>query len=154
MKVTPDEKDVLARMGAGALSRDGFLGSDARALDEIISDDRAAVASLGLTQERIAAGMEKVLRAAMAAQGAPAKVGDDLTAVHVEARGRIACPWGGCGLFDKGEVRLTDERSGRTIIFTPLSIHLVARHAFHQGRGARFHVEPAELAKIMGRLNG
>ena len=63
--------------------------------------------------------------------------------------GRIICPWPHCGLAPKGEVLLTDSRSAKTILFSPLSVHLIAEHGFYQGRGSRYRIEPADLVDIL-----
>jgi len=92
--------------------------------------------------------MNEVLRKAVGAFGAPVKVGDHLTAEYREAMGRIPCPFGD-GVFPKGEVELTDSRSGRTIRMTPLSVHMIGAHRFYQGAGSRYRTEPAELCGIL-----
>ena len=108
-----------------------------------------AVESLGLTHERIAARLGEVMQAALEAFGNPVRLGDQLSAVASDAMGSIPCPWGGCGVFAKGEIELTDARSGKTLRVTPLSIHLIQRHGFYQGKGARYRLEPAELARLL-----
>jgi hypothetical protein len=73
---------------------------------------------------------------------------DHLTATWHEGMGRIPSPWPGDGVFPKGELELTDNRSGRSIRITPLSIHLIAAHGFYQGWGAPYRLEPADLAAM------
>lgn len=155
MKPAPAEQRIVDRMAPGALCRDGFLGGDGRPLGEILATDRAAVERLGLTHERIAQRLQEILRAAIAGLGTAVAVGEHLTAQCGESMGRLACPWGGCGVFAKGEVELRDA-DGRTVRFTPLSVHLIARHGFYQGRGSRYRLEPAGLAAMLdlGLENG
>jgi hypothetical protein len=150
MKLTPQEQAVVARMAPGVLSREGFLGPDARSLSEIIQADRAALEAMGLTPQRLAERMEDVLRAAMAAMGGEVPAGPGWTARFAEAMGRIACPWGGCGVFAKGEAELIQVAGVAVMRVTPLSVHLVREHAFFQGRGSRYRLEPALLAKALG----
>ncbi|HAU36692.1 MAG TPA: hypothetical protein DCX07_03115 [Phycisphaerales bacterium] len=141
----------MERMAPGVLCRDGFLGGDDRPLGEILDADRAAVEAAGLTHEEIVRRLGEILRLAMARYGAPVEVGGGLTAVYVEAMGRIPCPWGGHGVFAKGEVRLADRLTGRQIVFTPLSVHLVDEHGFYQGKGSRYRLEPRLLAELLRR---
>jgi len=148
MKQSPQEARIVERMQPGVLSRDGFLGSDRRSLGEIIDTDRSALEGLGVTQERLAARMAEALKAAEAAGGAPVKVGEHLLAEHREAMGRIPSPFPGEGVFRKGEVELTDERTGVKVLMTPLSIHMVAAHGFFQGRGSRYRTEPVLLCDV------
>ncbi len=136
-------------MAPGALCAEGFLGSDGRSLDNILADDGHTVESLGLTHEHIADRLDGVMQAALAAFGNPVYVGDGLIAVARDAMGPIACPWGGCGVFAKGEIELTDTRRGKTVVVTPLSVHLIRRHGFYQGKGARYRLEPSELAALL-----
>ncbi len=149
MKQSPFDRRVTERMAPGVLCRDGFLGSDRRPLGEIIDADASAVERLGTSHERIAARLAEILDAAMVAFGTPVRVGEALTAVHHEAMGRIPSPWPEGRRFAKGEVELTDTRTGRTVRFTPLSVHLVAAHGFYQGRGSPYRLDPAGLCEML-----
>jgi len=158
MKHAPGEDRIAERLAAGVLSREGFLGSDRRPLREIIDADGSAVERLGLTHEAVAARLAEALVASTAAMGAPVELGGDLMAVHHEAMGRIACPWGGGLLFPKGEVELTDRSTGRTVRFSPLSVHLIGEHGFYQGRGSRYRLDPEVVCDMLklgrGRQHG
>ena len=139
----------MDRMTPGALCGAGFLGDDRRGLQEILDADAGAVARLGLTHDRLAGRLGEILEQAVAALGRPVVINDHLSAVFREAMGRIPCPWGGCGLFAKGEVVATDSRTGATLRFTPLSVHFVAAHGFYQGRGSPYRLGPAGLAEML-----
>jgi len=145
---------VLGNMAAGVLSRERFLGRDGRPLSEILDTDNAAVEELGVTHERIAQRLEEILRIATAGLGRPASVGPHQTAAYHEAMGRIACPWGACGVFAKGEVELADARDPSVLRFTPLSIHLIRAHGFYQGRGSRYRVSPRKLVRRLDMQGG
>lgn len=148
-KRSPLEQRIVDRMAPGALSGAGFLGSDSRPLSEILDADRSAVSGLGVTHELLAEKLRGLLAAAEEALGRPVDLGDGLTAVHHEAMGRIACPWGGCGVFAKGEFELAHERTGSKLCVTALSIHMIARHGFYQGRGSRYRLEPEALCRVL-----
>jgi hypothetical protein len=131
--------------------RDGFLGDDARPLGEILDADAATVAELRLTHAALANRLARVLRLAMGAMGASVEIeGTDLAAVYRESMGRIPCPFGD-GVHAKGEVELTDRNTGEVLQFTPLSVHMIAEHGFYQGRGLRYRLEPAEIARLLDR---
>jgi len=149
MKLTPSEKHVIDRMAPGALCGEGFLGRDPRPLADIIAADTHAVEALGLTHAQIAARLDETLQVAQAALGTPVVVGETLSAVSADAMGPIPCPWGGCGVFAKGDIELTDLATGQTVRFTPLSVHLIAHHAFYQGKGSRYRLDPADLAHML-----
>jgi hypothetical protein len=149
MKISPEDQRIMDRMVPGVLSREGFLGADTRPLSEIIDTDRSAVEALGVTHEQIAGKLRSVLEAAIGGMGRAVEVSDHLTAVWREAMGKIPSPWAD-GVFPKGEVELTDRRTGEKLLFTPLSVHLIARHGFYQGRGSRYRIDPATISRIFG----
>jgi len=149
MKRTPELQRVLDRMRSGVLSREGFLGADPRPIEEILDADRSAANALGLTSGELAAALRRVFERATQALGTPVPLGGGLVAVHREAMGRIPCPWGGCGTFPKGEVELADTATGETLLLTALGIHMVAAHGFHGGRGTRYRLDPAALARLL-----
>jgi hypothetical protein len=106
--------------------------------------------ALDVTPQRLADRMEDMLHAVMAAMGGEVPAGPGWTARFCEAMGRIACPWGGCGVFAKGEAELIEEAGVVVMRLTPLSVHLVGEYGFFQGRGGRYRLEPALLAKALG----
>jgi len=143
---TTGEKPTVTMHYTPDGTRDGFLGDDKRPLAEILEADNTAVERLGLTHQKLA---DRLARQAMAAPGATVHPGEHLTAVYRESMGRIPCPWIGCGVFAKGEVELVDTQTKQKVLFSPLSVHLIARHGFYQGHGARYHIEPDDLARIL-----
>ncbi|MFP4105518.1 MAG: hypothetical protein ACLFVU_05430 [Phycisphaerae bacterium] len=148
MKFSPNDRKITERMAPGALCRDGFLGDDPRPYWEIIDHDRSTVENLGTSCGDIAEKLGKILKEAMVAYGTPVKVGEDLVAAYRESMGRIPSPFGG-GVFPKGEIELTDTRTDRTVVFTPLTVQLIGEHCFFQGKGSRYRLEPETLAKML-----
>jgi len=148
VKQSPEIKRIVERMARGVLSRDGFLGDDLRRLEEIIETDRSTVVGLGTSHEALAEKLREALDKARAGLGTRVQLGERLSAVYRETMGRIPCPWGGCGTFPKGEVELTDTSTGEGIVFTALSVHMIASHGFYQGRGSRYRLEPPTLHRL------
>jgi len=149
MKPSPTEKRILDRMAPGVLCREGFLGTDARPLQEILDTDRSTLERLGCTHEQLAERLGRVCEAAMAACGAPVSVeGGRLMAEYREAMGQIPCPWADAARRPKGEVECTDPQTGRSLVYTPLAVHLIEAHGFYQGRGSRYRLEPADVAAV------
>ncbi|HUU43517.1 MAG TPA: hypothetical protein VMX57_07040 [Planctomycetota bacterium] len=153
MKHSPDIQRVIDRMKPGVLSLHGFLGSDRRELEEILDTDASTVTGLGTTHRALADALRRALEKARDAFGSTARVDDRLTARLLEVKGRIPCPWGD-GSFAKGEVVLTDVPTGERMCFTPLSVHLVAKHGFYNGRGSRWRVEPADVLRLFRLTRG
>jgi len=149
MKHAPYESEILRRMAPGVLSRAGFLGSDVRSLQEILDTDRSTVQSLGLTHERIADCLDEAARAAIAALGRPVDLaGGRLRAVYCEAMGLIPCPWADGTRRPTGELLVTEPARGRQLRYTPLSVHMIRRHGFYEGRGSTYRLDPALVADI------
>lgn len=137
-------------MAPGVLSRDGFLGTDTRELDEIIASDGAVLDGMGVRPDDLADRMEEVFARALKNLGRPVVTIDGrLEAVYRESMGRIPSPWPGEGVFQKGEVEVKDIQSGESIRFSPLAIHLIRKHSFFQGRGSVYRLDPKELCKIL-----
>ena len=148
MKEDPHIQLIVERMAAGVLSRDGFLGTDFRPLEEIIESDGAEVARLGSSGQELSLKLEHIFLGARAALGTKALITDRLSAVYKEAMGRIPCPWGQCGTFAKGYIEILDSQSGLRIMFTALNVHMIRAHGFYQGRGSRYRLEPSEIYQL------
>lgn len=149
MKLPPDEQKVMRRMAPGVLCRAGFLGRDRRPLGEILDADRSTVERLGATHEQLADFLRRACEAAMAGLGREVALGGGrLRAVYREAMGYIPSPWSDGRRFAKGEIELTDPASGRRLIVTPLSVHMIGRYGFYQGRGSRYRIEPEEVFRL------
>jgi len=149
MKRSPYDQQVLDRMAPGALCAEGFLGHDPRDLSDIIAADDAAVAAAGLIHTQIAAKLAEWMLIAITELGRAVELTDNVTGVWREGMGRIPSPWPGEGVFPKGELQLTDRRTGRAMLVTQLSVHLIGTHGFYQGRGSPYRIEPAELIPLL-----
>ena len=134
----------MRRIGMGT-----FLGSDPRRLAEILDHDRESVNALGLTNEQIASRLQEVTHVAKKNLGDPLTIEDRYEVRAEEHRGMIPCPWKHPqGLFFKSYVELRDKKSGETLIWSDLSIHLIREHGFFQGKGSPFRLEPTVLKRI------
>lgn len=153
MKQDPSEYAVRERMQPGVLSLTGFLGSDTRNLGDIIAADLAEVEAAGVSPSALADLLDELHAAADAALGSPRSVfGGQVTVQLVEVRGRIPCPFG-CG--HRAHKAVIEVRSGDLEFrFTPLHAHLVRQHAFFQGRGAPFRLEPLDAVRLYRACRG
>jgi hypothetical protein len=142
MPLVPKEKSLRQLLGPSQFSSEGFLGTDVREPEEIIKEDLAALQQRGATKEKIASALRDVYVKAERAMGNSVRISEKITAIHQEARGRIPSPFPGDGTFQKGQVLLSDEGSGRSMLITPLSIHLIEKHGFFQGKGSKYRIEP------------
>ena len=149
MKETPDDKALEDRLGASKFSGEGFLGTDHRTVDEIIAEDRRTLERLGLPKDRLLAALRDVFDKARAELGGEVAVRPGVVAVAHESMGRIPSPFRGDGVFEKGDVVLASA-AGEQIVLTALGLAMIEKHAFFQGRGSRYRVEPARAAALLG----
>lgn len=149
MKETPEDKSLEDRLGASKFSGEGFLGTDPRPVDEIIADDLRTLERLGLPKERLLAALRDIFDRARAELGGEVAVRPGITAIAHESMGRIPSPFRGDGVFEKGEV-VVAAPSGAGFILTSLGLALIEKHGFFQGRGARYRIDPARAAALLG----
>ena len=150
MQETPQDKSLEERMGASKFSGEGFLGTDHRPVDEIIADDLRTLERLGIPPEALLAALRRAFEQARAALGGEVEIRHGVTACAHESMGRIPSPFRGDGVFEKGDVVLTEAASGRRIVLTSLGLALIEKHGFFQGRGSRYRIDPAEAAALLG----
>ena len=142
-------KSLRELLGPSQFSAEGFLGADERTPEAIIKDDETALQALFTGKEAVASALRDMYVRAERALGNPITLAPSVTAVHEDARGRITSPFPSDGTFQKGQVKITESTSGLTMLITPLSIHLIEKHGFFQGRGSRYRIEPADAVKII-----
>ena len=149
MKETPQDKSLEERMGASKFSGEGFLGTDHRPVDEIITDDLRTLERLGVPLEKLLAALRAVYERARAALGGDIDVRPGVTALAHESMGRIPSPFRGDGVFEKGDVVVTSD-TGDFLILTSLGLALIEKHHFFQGHGSRYRIDPARAVALLG----
>lgn len=152
MKMTPQESERLKRLLPSKFSAEGFLGDDSRSLEEIVAQDLRDLDRLGVTLADLAAALRAALSKARAGLGAGVEVAPGAQAEYYESRGRIPSPFKDGGVFEKGEAVVTHGPTGGRLSLTDLGVHLIERHAFFQGRGSPYRIEPESAARILGLL--
>ena len=144
MKLSPELKKAQANMAPGEITASGFLGDDTRPLIDIIEADEEAMEALGLDFEDIARRMRHLLDEGRKGLGEPTSV-DTLWLVQVdETRGFLPSPFED-GIHLKINATVTRADRGVTVIYTDMSIKLLEKHHFLQGRGSPFRLEPKVL---------
>jgi hypothetical protein len=149
MKNTEAEKNALERMKPGAITIQGFLGTDTRSLADIIEADAEEFRRLKLDPEEVADRLEHLRDAGQAGLGEPITVEGRYIVSTGDARGVLPCPYGD-GVFHKNSVTVDDERSGVELIYSDLSLHLLRVHGFCQGLESPFRLAPEALARLLG----
>ena len=126
----------------------GFLGNDERKLVEILNDDQAEVNSLGLTHKVIADRLRELSSKAKEGWGEPVCVDGKFLVVAEDARGKIASPWAD-GIFPKTHVELINTETNEKLRWSDLSIHLIEKHGFYQGKGSYYRLDPSKLKRVL-----
>jgi hypothetical protein len=149
MKQPPQLKKAEEAMKPGVITKEGFLGTDNRHLIEILTEDDAEVARLGISHEIIAERMKFFRREALKGEGLPVEIGYDFEAVIESVRGKLACPFGEPGMIPKNNIAVTNKNTGKKINFTDFHIHLIEEHGFYQGKGSPYRISPDELKAVL-----
>lgn len=152
MKLSPHEKMKLDRLLPSKFSASGFLGSDTRSVEEIIQEDLNVLKEFNVTHEETAVFLKDIHQKARAAFGNGIEIASGLIATHFESRGKIPSPFVGDGVFEKGETVVEDKRNNGQFSVTDLSIMLIAKHAFFQGKGSPYRIEPTLIAGLIKSL--
>ncbi len=148
MKQTPELDLVQAKMQPGVLTLKGFLGSDDRKLADIIAADQQCFAQLGVTAQQIAEKLQQL-----------ADLGNDLMEEEIivenryrikvrDDRGKIPSPWGD-GLFEKGDVDLIDNVTGKSLKWNRLTLRLLTAHGFCGGIDSDYRLDPEVATTIL-----
>lgn len=153
MKQSPEESALLDNFGPSKFSGDGFLGTDQRTPQEIVIDDALELERAGMDAAVIGRSLGVFFDRVRQAMGVPVEIMPGVTASYHESRGVIPSPFRGEGTFEKGEVAVNGLPGFGDVILTRLSIHLIERHGFFQGRGQRYRIEPA-AALMLARASG
>ena len=155
MKMTEEMKHAQARMQAGVLTLEGFLGYDNRNLAEIIQHDEEEFARLGLEWDDVGTRLHDLLKRGSEGLGEPITIDKTWLVRTDETRGTLPSPWDGEGIFHKVncEVRRLNKEGkpeGKILLYNELALHMFDKHHFLQGRGSHFRMEPSDIKTVLG----
>jgi len=136
------------RMKKGIIVRDGFLGDDKRNLIDIITEDEETIKRLSLTNEQIANSLIEFKEAGIKGLGEYVHYKENFEIKVETFRGKLPCPFGDKGVFQKSEVTVRNIRLNEQIIYSDLTIHLIKEHGFYQGKGSYYRLEPEKIARV------
>lgn len=149
MRESPQDKKLDEVLRSSKLVAGGFMGRDTRSVSEIVDEDVAALSAEGFTAEQVAARMQQITNVAKTGLGTWVRINDNLEAKVDEARGLLVCPWPHPGTFLKRITSVRQSRTGASIRWSDLNIHLIGKHGFFEGKGSEFRIEPKELMGII-----
>lgn len=147
-KKDPRTKQIQEDMAPGSLTLVGFLGDDNRSVDEIIRQDEAVLQREGLEIKDIVKILKSLTFKGTDGLGEPVESGDYLITVD-HFRGWLYCPFKHKKRVSKRNTTLYDKITGKTLLWSDLSLHLIEDHSFFQGRGSHFRMEPEELIEVL-----
>lgn len=147
MKNTQAESEAHERMKSGAITAQGFLGTDTRSIADIVQADTESFRRAGIDTDQTADFLEQLRDAGQKGLGEPTGVGNRYVVTVGDARGLLPCPFQD-GTFHKNSVAVVDEQSGGSITYSDLSIHLLRAHHFCQGKGSPFRLDPEIIAAM------
>ena len=127
----------------------GFMGTDTRSVSEVIDADNAKLSKTGFTTDQIAEKMQEITDIAITGFGTWVQIDENRQGKTQEAKGTLVCPWPHPGKFAKRVTTVKLNKSGQTIRWADLNIHLIAEHGFFEGKGSIFRIEPQKLIRVI-----
>jgi len=148
VKQTPELDRIQKKMQPGILTLKGFLGNDDRKLADIIAADTLVLSQLGISAEQIAEKLDDLAQRGADLMEEEITVDGRYRIKVRDDRGKIPSPWGD-GLFEKGDVDLTDTISGKILKWNKLTLRLISAHSFFGGYGSEYRIDPAEACEML-----
>jgi len=140
---------IQQRMKKGVLVLEGFLGDDKRNLVDIINEDNETVKRLGFTHQIIAEKLNELREIGLKAIEQSVIYKDHIE-IKVEIfRGKLPCPFGEKGIYQKSEIVVINKKIDEQIKYTDLSIHLIKEHGFYQGVGSPYRLDPEKIVRVL-----
>lgn len=147
MKMTPKYIKAQENMKPGKITANGFLGDDDRNIIDIIQNDEEEFQFLGLDFVEVAKLMRKLMREGL--KGLGESIRFEKWEIRVdEARGFLPCPFQD-GIFRKRVAVVKNLNNNKEIMYSELSLHLLAAHYFLQGKGSKFRLEPVNIKNVL-----
>lgn len=148
MKMSPEYTKAQQNMQPGVITSDGFLGDDTRNIVDIIEADEEEFARLGLDFDHVVATLRNLLEAGRKGLGEPVTIDDRWVVTTSEARGHLASPFED-GIFRKVNALIRNTADESELLVSDLSLHLIEKNHFLQGKGAPFRIEPDMIKKVL-----
>ena len=148
-KKSPQLQRLEEMLRSSKLVSGGFMGSDTRSVLDIVDADAAELTKLGFTAKAIAEKMQEITDIAKDGLGNWVTIDDNRQAVIEETKGTLVCPWPHPDKFVKRVTTVKLNKSGQTIRWADLNIHLISAHGFFEGRGSVFRIEPEKLTRAI-----
>lgn len=149
MKLSPNDIIIQDKMKPGILTSDGFLGTDKRTFRDIIAEDMKVVNTLPRSLEEIATRMTYFMEKSFLSYDGSIMIDKHYEVEYKSYRGILLSPFPKAGRFGKATIRVTNTKNNSTVTWTPLQVHFIRDHAFFEGKGSKFRLEPEILYKAL-----
>jgi hypothetical protein len=149
MKQTVQLSRIQEKMKPGIITRDGFLGTDTRNLIDMLVEDDETVKRMDLTHAAVAQRMIDLRDAGLRGLGNFVLVEPHFEVRVDSVRGKLPCPFGDPGIFQKTNTTVRNLKSGKEVTYTDLHIHMIGSHGFYEGIGSPFRLEPEILISVL-----
>ena len=149
MKQTVQLSRIQEKMKPGIITRDGFLGTDTRNLLDMLVEDDETVKRMDLTHAAVAQRMIDLRDAGLRGLGNFINVEPHFEVRVDSVRGKLPCPFGDPGIFQKTNTTVKNLESGKEVTYTDLHIHMIGSHGFYEGSGSPFRLEPETLVSVL-----
>lgn len=152
MKMAPEYVKAQANMQPGVITSDGFLGDDKRPIIDIIADDENIMKRLGMDIDEVVQRMRDLLDEGRRGLGEPVTSAGKWIVQVFEARGFLASPFED-GIYRKINAQVALSSGGqptdKKILYSELSLHLIEKYHFLQGKGSSFRLEPQAIKDVL-----
>ena len=148
MKLTPNMRKAQENMAPGVITADGFLGDDKRPLQDIIVESEELMRYQGLDIDNVVQILKDLMEEGRNGLGEPITVDGRWIVQTTEARGHLACPFED-GIERKITSTIRNIEKGESLIISSLSLHLLKKHHFLEGKGAPFRLEPSVIKSVL-----
>ncbi|WP_028972469.1 hypothetical protein [Spirochaeta cellobiosiphila] len=149
MKLTPEERKAWENMKPGAITSQGFLGDQENiSLHDLIEADEELMQAHNLDFDEVGEKLLYLLEEGKKGLGEPITVEKKWIVRTDDTRGFLPCPFED-GIYHKTNLELSNIDESIKLICSELSIHLLTKHHFLQGKGSPFRLEPKTLKSLL-----
>lgn len=148
MKMTPNMRKAQENMAPGVITADGFLGDDKRPLQDIIVESEEQLRHVGIDIDTVVQILKDMMEEGRNGLGEPITVDEKWIVQTTEARGHLPCPFED-GIHRKITTVVRNIEKGESIMYSSISLHLLKKHHFLEGKGSPFRLEPALLKSVL-----
>jgi hypothetical protein len=141
-------KKAQENMAPGVITADGFLGEDTRPLQDMIVETEELMRHHGIDIDNVVQTLKDMMEEGRNGLGEPITVDEKWIVQTNEARGHLPCPFED-GIERKITTVIRNIKQGESIMISSLSLHLLKKHHFLEGKGSAFRLDPEKLKRVL-----